>query len=93
MSDVFTVLDDWTPVETSEAEARRQIERAGAAGRPVAADLEERAAYVGVAAGERARQLASLQAPDFTLPGVDGRLHALSAHRGRKIFLVAYASW
>jgi len=46
-----------------------------------------------VAASVRARALASLEAPDFTLPDLDGRLHTLSNHRGKKVLLVAYASW
>ncbi len=61
--------------------------------RPIALDLEERVAYLGVPAAERRRAMASLEAPDFTLPDLDGRLHSLSEHRGKKILLVAYASW
>ena len=61
--------------------------------RPLAIDPEERAAYLGVSAGERARALKSLVAPDFTLPDLSGRPHRLSDHRGKKVLLVAYASW
>lgn len=61
--------------------------------RPLALDLDERAAYLGGPARERSRALASLRAPDFTLPDLHGRLHALSAQRGRKVLLVAWASW
>jgi len=61
--------------------------------RPVAIDVDERAAYLGVSAGERARALRSLTAPDFALPDLAGRTHRLSEHRGKKILLVAYASW
>jgi hypothetical protein len=61
--------------------------------RPLALDLHERAAYLGVSAGERQRALRSLVAPDFTLPDLSGRPHRLSDHRGKKILLVAYASW
>jgi hypothetical protein len=61
--------------------------------RPLAIDLDERAAYVGVSAGERAQALRTLEAPDFTLPDLEGRLHSLSQHRGKKILLVVYASW
>jgi hypothetical protein len=32
-------------------------------------------------------------APDFTLPDLDGKLHSLSAYRGRKVFLFCWASW
>jgi hypothetical protein len=61
--------------------------------RPVAIDVAERAAYLGVSAGERARALRSLMAPDFALPDLAGRTHRLSEHRGKKILLVVYASW
>ncbi len=61
--------------------------------RPIAIDSEERAAYLGASAEERTAQLSSLQAPDFTLPDVDGTLHSLSDYRGKKVLLVAYASW
>ena len=44
-------------------------------------------------AGDRARQLASLEAPDFTLPDSSGRLHSLSDYRGKKVLLAAWASW
>ena len=66
---------------------------AAALGRPLALDTAERAAYLGVGAGDRARALAALEAPDFTLPDLDGRLHSLREHRGKKVLLVAYASW
>ena len=61
--------------------------------RPVAIDLEEQAAYLGVSAGERGRALRSLVAPEFGLPDLSGRVHRLSEHRGKKVLLVAYASW
>jgi hypothetical protein len=62
-------------------------------GRPLALDVTERAACLGAAADDRARQLRSLDAPDFTLPDVDGRPHTLSGFRGRKVLLLAWASW
>ena len=49
--------------------------------------------YFGEGAAERRRQLESLEAPDFTLPDLDGRLHSLSDHRGKKVFLATWASW
>jgi len=48
---------------------------------------------VGDAAPERRAATQSLQAPDFQLPDLDGRMHALSDYRGRKVFLVSWASW
>ena len=62
-------------------------------GRPLALDAGERAGCLASSPRERAAQLASLEAPDFTLPDLDGRRHSLSQHRGKKVLLVAYASW
>jgi hypothetical protein len=61
--------------------------------RPLALDIEAGAAYLGVSAAERGARLASLEAPDFTLPDLDGKLHSLSDYRGRKVLLIAHASW
>ncbi len=61
--------------------------------RPLALDVAERAAYLGVPAAARRRALASLAAPDFTLPDLAGRPHSLSDHRGRKVLMVVWASW
>ena len=66
---------------------------AEALGRPLALDAAEGAAAIGTAATDRAEQLASLEAPDFTLPDLEGKLHSLSDHRGKKVLLIAYASW
>jgi len=35
----------------------------------------------------------SLEAPDFTLPDLDGKLHSLHQHRGRKVLIASWASW
>jgi thiol-disulfide isomerase/thioredoxin len=40
--------------------------------------------------GERLR---TLQAPDFTLPDLDGKLHSLLDYRGKKVLLMSWASW
>jgi len=66
---------------------------AAALGRPLALDLDEGAAFLGTASSERAAQLASLHAPDFSLPDLSGEMHTLSKYRGRKVLLVVYASW
>jgi hypothetical protein len=66
---------------------------ARALARPLALDVDERAAYLGASAADRGAQLASLRAPDFTLPDLSGRRHSLSDYRGRKVLLIAYASW
>ena len=44
-------------------------------------------------ARERQAALASLEAPDFALPDPSGRMHRLSDYRGKKVFLVTWASW
>jgi hypothetical protein len=44
-------------------------------------------------ARERKAALASLEAPDFALPDPSGRMHRLSDYRGKKVFLVTWASW
>jgi hypothetical protein len=62
-------------------------------GRPVAVNADVAAAYFGAPAIERAAKLSSLEAPDFTLPDLDGKMHSLSEHRGKKVILAAYASW
>ena len=62
-------------------------------GRPLAIDKDERVAALADAPTDRAAELASLEAPDFTLPDLDGNLHSLSDHRGKKVLLIAYASW
>ena len=66
---------------------------AAALDRPLALDVAESAAYLGVSAHERAQALSTLEAPDFALPDLAGRLHSLAEHRGRKVLLVAWASW
>jgi hypothetical protein len=84
------------PIPAGQAPADGSIELAdleAITGRPVAVDAEAGAAFVGVAAMDRQAELASLEAPDFTLPDLDGKLHSLSEHRGKKVLLVAYASW
>ena len=66
---------------------------AGVLGCPLALDPEARAAYLGVSAPDRGQGLASLDAPDFTLPDLAGHLHSLSDYRGKKVLLIAHASW
>jgi hypothetical protein len=59
---------------------------------PVAHDAALATWYFGLRADQR-EGLASLQAPNFTLPDMEGKPHALSDFRGKKIFLVTWASW
>ena len=48
---------------------------------------------LGAPAEERNAALEGLQAPDFTLPDIDGVPRALSQLRGKKVFLATWASW
>jgi hypothetical protein len=61
--------------------------------RALAVDVDERVAFLGGSARERAQALASQHAPDFTLPDLDGRPHSLGEQRGKNVLLVAWASW
>jgi hypothetical protein len=60
---------------------------------PALHDGESGVWCIGEAAENRRRALASLQAPDFTLPDLAGVPHSLSDYRGKKILLVSWASW
>lgn len=59
---------------------------------PVAHDEALSTWYFGLRADQR-QGLASLEAPDFTLPDMDGKLHSLSDFRGKKVLLITWASW
>jgi len=59
---------------------------------PVAHDAALSTWYFGLRADQR-QGLSSLQAPDFTLPDINGKPHSLSDFRGKKVFLVTWASW
>lgn len=63
------------------------------AGWPVVHDQASRLWVLGEGASQRAEALASLQAPDFELPDLEGRTHRLSDFRGRRVFLATWASW
>jgi len=61
-------------------------------GQEVVHDDERSAWLFGTPAEVRAPG-STLEAPDFTLPDLDGRPHSLSAARGRKVLLASWASW
>jgi hypothetical protein len=60
---------------------------------PVAHDEKHALWYFGPAAWDWKSRLTSRMAPDFALPDLTGRLHTLSELRGRKLFLLFWASW
>ena len=60
-------------------------------GMPLVHDESSGLWCLGPAAGGRA--LSDVQAPDLTLPDVHGQEFHLRSLRGRKVLLVAWASW
>ncbi len=62
-------------------------------GQPVAHDDDAGAWYFGAPSSDAQTRMLTLTAPDFALPDLDGRVHRLSDHRGKKVFLLAWASW
>lgn len=84
------------PARTSELIDKDRFNLAALAnllGLPVVTDNEFNVWCFGESAAQRKRILTSLDAPNFTLPDLDGKLHSLSDYRGRKVFLVSWASW
>jgi hypothetical protein len=59
---------------------------------PVAHDAALSTWYFGLREDQR-QTLASLDAPDFTLPDMAGKTHSLSDFRGKKVLLITWASW
>ena len=62
-------------------------------GGPVVASEQRDVWALGAPADERNAVLAGLEAPDFTLPDVDGVPRSLSQLRGKKVFVATWASW
>jgi hypothetical protein len=65
---------------------------ADALDRPFSVDPASGVAAVGEPRQARRRTLDGQAAP-FTLPDLDGEMHALGEWRGRKKLLIAFASW
>ncbi len=60
---------------------------------PVARDTEHSVWYFGPRPTEQNAHVASLVAPDFALPDMNGLSHSLKDFRGKKILLLTWASW
>ena len=60
---------------------------------PVARDVELAAWYFGPRTEVQNSYAQNFQAPNFTLPDKDGKLHSLSDFRGKKVLIVTWASW
>jgi hypothetical protein len=64
---------------------------ARAMGQPV---VSEGSAWAfGTSVNARRDAMFSLEAPDFSLPDIDGVMHALSDYRGKKVFLYSWGSY
>jgi hypothetical protein len=84
----------WTRVTEDRSETLFNLsEFARHIGQPFAHDDPNAVWYFGPASWEWKDRLASRQAPDFSLPDLSGRMHALSELRGKKVFLLFRASW
>src|SRR2546421_5554579 len=59
---------------------------------PIVVDQQNGVWYFGARASEQNGYLASLEAPNFTLPDLSGKLHSLTDFRGKKVLLVTWAS-
>ena len=62
-------------------------------GGPAVANKDGDVWALGAPADERNNALQGLEAPDFTLPDIDGTPRKLSDLRGKKVFLATWASW
>ena len=79
-----------TAVKGNEVDVRAFWTKLGG---PVVASEARDVWALGAPADERNAALEGLQAPDFTLPDIDGTPRTLSALRGKKVFLATWASW
>lgn len=60
---------------------------------PVAHDAQLATWYFGLRPEVQNSFTKDFQAPNFTLPDKDGKLHSLSDFRGKKVLIVTWASW
>ena len=60
---------------------------------PFLTDQKNGVWYFGARAADQTTFLTSLEAPNFTLPDLSGKMHSLTDFRGKKVLLVTWASW
>ena len=60
---------------------------------PATRDEKNSTWFFGKREDERGSYLASLEAPTFTLPDINGKMHSLADYRGKKVLLITWASW
>ena len=60
---------------------------------PFTSDDKNGVWYFGARSDEQNGYLTSLEASNFTLPDLNGRVHSLNDFRGKKVLLITWASW
>src|SRR5215470_16495822 len=60
---------------------------------PVAVDQKNSVWFFGARQAAQNDFVQTLQAPNFTLPDLSGKMHSLSDFRGKKVLLITWASW
>ncbi len=83
-----------TQPEWVDAEGRVDLSAFAAhLGQPEMHEADGNIRAFGASVNARRDALFSLEAPDFTLPDLDGKMHALSDYRGKKVFLYSWGSY
>jgi hypothetical protein len=62
-------------------------------GQPIVREDAAGAWAFGESVNARRDSMFSLDAPDFTLPDIDGKLHSLADFRGKKVLLFSWGSY
>ena len=62
-------------------------------GKPVVRKANADVWFFGEGASDHNDALLSLEAPNFSLPDLDGNLHSLTDFRGKRVLLITWASW
>jgi hypothetical protein len=60
---------------------------------PVAYDEKNSAWFIGPMPTSQNEHLQTLDAPNFFLPDMNGKMHSLADFRGKKVMLITWASW
>ena len=60
---------------------------------PIAYDLTHSVWFFGPRQTAQNDFVQTLEAPNFTLPDLNGKMHSLSDFRGKKVLLITWASW
>ncbi len=60
---------------------------------PFTSDQKNGVWYFGARSDEQNGYVTALEAPNFSLPDLSGRVHSLNDFRGKKVLLITWASW